>query len=147
MSEQHAELMHSIVPIDLEAVRIMKTNKINQIVRNFDRGTMDTCCSLKDFFDNLGYLNVRVCEENIERQRAEALNASLSVNRYDYSKNLFQMAQPQNWNNSGVNDPYFQNRPHYMEFVNSQDYEEKKHQFFDYCSNTSGVIPLRPIYR
>jgi hypothetical protein len=75
------------------------------------------------------------------------MNASLSVNRYDYTRNLYEMANPANWSNQGVNDPYYQNRPHYMDFVNSADYEERKAQFFNYCSNTQGTIPLRPIYK
>ena len=147
MGQNHAYVLQNAKPIDPEQVRIYKTNKINEIIHNFDKGIMDKCTSLRDVFDNLGYLRVRVCEDNIEKQRAEAMNASLSVNRYDYTRNLYEMANPANWSNQGVNDPYYQNRPHYMDFVNSADYEERKAQFFNYCSNTQGTIPLRPIYK
>ena len=104
---------------------------------------MIECKDLKDFFDRLGYLSVRVCEENIAKQRAADLNNSMTVNRYDYNQQLYRAANY----NPMPNDPYYQNRPHYMDFVNSAEYADRKKEFFDYCSSSTGTIPLRPIYK
>ena len=143
MGVQHTNLLNTIVPIDYEKIKQEKTKKINQLVREFDRGTMEGCKDLKDFFDRLGYLSVRVCEENIAKQRAADLNNSMTVNRYDYNQQLYRAANY----NPMPNDPYYQNRPHYMDFVNSAEYADRKKEFFDYCSSSTGTIPLRPIYK
>lgn len=148
MGLRHREILDTFQPLDHEKLRETRIQAINNAVRDFDKGTMEGCTSLKDFFDRLGYLGVRMCEENIAKQRAADINSALTVNRADYNRSLYNMANQPNWySNQGVNDPYYQNRPHYMEFVNSQDYEENKKKFFDYCNTSTGTIPLRPIYK
>lgn len=146
MGLQHYQILSTFQPLDHEKIKQEKTRKINQLVYEFDRGTMEGCKDLKDFFDRLGYLSVRLCEENIARQRAQDLNASLTVNRYDYNQQLYQTANYSPFG-VGVNDPYYQNRPHYMDFVNSQEYDDRKKEFFNYCSTSQGSIPLRPVYK
>ena len=144
MNFQHIQNLGTFTQIDPNTVREWKTHQIQRLAYDFDRGTMDNCKDLKDVFDNLGYLNIRVCEENIERQRREDLNSSLAANRYDYNQYLMQAAT---WYNTGVADPQYTNRPHYMDFVNSRDYEENKRKFYEYCTTSSGSIPLKPIYK
>ena len=155
MTEDHINRLSMIVPIDQDAVRNDFLAKAGNAVREFDQGYMEGCNNLQDFFDRLGYLNVRVSEDNIDKQRQQVVDNS--INKYSYNKSLYRLANENNTPYStaeqmpgvdfGKIDPAYGLPSNYVDFTKCEDYAEKKRKFDQYCMTSQGTIPLKPIYK
>lgn len=152
--ERHRDLLGTFVPLDLEAIRRWRCQQVRQAWHEFDRGTMDNVKTLKDFFDNLGYLNVRLCEENIERQRAEELSPALTC-----KNGVFEATLQADCPYKDYTDEQLEEKRKEMgsmgwlihrtwDEVRATDGYKKRHEaFMNYCAKKPDHIPLKPIYK
>lgn len=125
-----------------------------QRLREFDRGCMEGTKTLKDYFDNMGYLVSMCMEDDLKKHQAE--NMAKLQNQYSYKKSLIRFGNemnPEYGNNMRPNtvfgkaDPAYGFPPNYVDLTKTDRYDAAKNQFMNYCQNTRGTIPLRPIYR
>ena len=147
MGLRHLNALESFVPIDVEAVRNQRIRYIRQVIREFDRGVNDNCTSLKEFFDNLGYLNVRISEQHVEEQREAEQREKLAINRDKYLANLAKLREGVSWDKSSLPNTTYINQTTYEEFCGTEQYQKNREAFFDYCKNSKGHIPLKATYR
>ena len=156
MHANHLYRLNTAVPIDQAAISSNFIARANAAVREFDRGSMDNCSSMKDFFDNLGYLNVRISEQNIEKQRKESMDQTISRSAYERSLHRFANEErPGGYplerffgGTSGYQplSPAYNMPPNYIDFRSSAHYEQAKRDFMNYCATSTGTVPLKPIY-
>lgn len=125
-----------------------------QRLREFDRGCMEEVKTLKDYFDNMGYLVSMCAEDDLKKHQAE--NVAKLQNQYSYKKSLIRFGNemnPEYGNNMRPNtvfgkaDPAYGFPSNYIDLTKTDRYDAAKNQFMNYCQNTRGTIPLRPIYR
>lgn len=154
MTENNMKQALQIKPIDHDAIRRHMMNMTWKAVNDFDKGYMDGCTSLKDYFDRLHYLNVRVHEENLEKQRREGV--SQIANKSSYNRSLYTFANEYHPLSDaeripgvkfGSVDPGYGYPTNYVDFMKCDLYNERKQRFLNYCNNTQGHIPLRPIFK
>lgn len=147
MGLRHLNALTTFVPIDVEAVRNQRIHYIRQVIREFDRGVNDNCSSLREFFDNLGYLNVRISEQHVEEQREAEQKMRLTINKDKYFKNLAKMREGVSWDKDKLPNSTYINQTTYEEFCSTEQYQKNRAAFFDYCKNSKGHISLQAIYR
>lgn len=152
MQANHMYKLNNAVPIDQKALSNQFMQRTNAAIREFDRGTMDNCSSVQEFFDNLGYLMVRISEENIEQQRMQSMDQTVSRSAYERSLHRFaNEARPgypieRFLGNYGQLNPSYNMPPNYIDFRSTAHYEQAKQRFMNYCSTSTGTVPLKPIY-
>lgn len=154
MMEQHIVRLNQMVPMDPKVVQERMMQQIHNNVYQFDQGYMDDCKDLKDFFDRLGYLNVRISEENIEKQRRGDMSSTINKEAYNNSLQRMATESTPGWNNNNIPgvdfskvDPAYNSGPSYVDFTTSALLDEKRQRFMNYCQTSNGTISLRPIYR
>ena len=115
---------------------------------------MEEVKTLKDYFDNMGYLVSMCAEDDLKKHQAE--NVAKLQNQYSYKKSLIRFGNemnPEYGNNMRPNtvfgkaDPAYGFPSNYIDLTKTDRYDAAKNQFMNYCQNTRGTIPLRPIYR
>lgn len=151
--DRHRDLLGTFVPLNLEAIRQWRCQQVRQIWHEFDRGTMDNVKTLKDFFDNLGYLNIRLCEENIDRQRAEEINAKLTFNKAAYDNawgpsKYAEMTDEELEEEKKARGPQaWMVKRTWEEVTETEEYKKRYEAFMNYCAKRPGHMPLKPIYK
>ena len=154
MMAQHISRLDQMIPIDPKVIQANMMQQVHNSVHQFDQGYMDDCKDLKDFFDRLGYLNVRVSEENVEKQRRGDISSTINKEAYQSSLQRMATESTPGWNTNtmpGVDfskvDPAYNSGPNYVDFTTSALLDEKRQRFMNYCQTSNGTISLRPIYR
>lgn len=155
MYMNHMYKLNTATPVDPAVVSDRFTAGVNAAIRDFDHGVMDNCNNVKDFFDNLGYLNVRISEQNIEKQRRESMDQTISRSAYENSLHRFVNTERPGYpierflgGGSGYQqlNPSYGMPPNYIDFRSSAHYEQAKRDFMNYCATSTGTVPLKPIY-
>ena len=146
MNRQHFRIIDSITTPNQEEICRRNNAKLNQMYRDFEQGIMDDCTDLKGFFDRLGFLMVRLDEEKLERQRRARFDTSLNIDREAYRQEIFRHGNMKTHDLSNVEHPHWAQKPTYTDFINCEQYAKNKERFLNYCANTKGHIPLRPIF-
>lgn len=134
-------------PIDYNLLSQKMHEEEQKRIREFDHGVFQKCKSLQEIFDNFGYLNTLVHEDNIEQQRKEY--RLKNNNRYSYKKSLIDVANSDRWNNTrpntqfGYADPKYGFPATYIDLTKTDNYNECKNMFMDYCRQ-SKTVPVAP---
>ena len=155
-SQEHVNfLMNNVQPINWNYVQANWANRVNMQVKAFENGAMDNVHSLRDFFDNLGYLNVRDMEERIDQQRKQGINIANTIDKQAFHRDLVitdnspfigsEDAKP--GVQAGTVSPTYGLPSNYIDYSNVEGYMDKRNTFSDFCQTSKGTVSMKPIYR
>lgn len=130
-------------------------NLILNALNNFTKGSMRPNMTAKEAWDNIGYLNSRIHELNMQEQKKqEAQQYYQNMSRDTFQKSLYQYMNAPGFNPNpnytsqyGTIDPRFGLPSNYVDLTNTPEVQAKRERFLNYCNNTTGQAPLSPIYR
>lgn len=155
-SQEHVNfLMNNVQPINWNYVQANWANRVNMQVKAFENGAMDNVHSLRDFFDSLGYLNVRDMEERIDQQRKQGINIANTIDKQAFHRDLVitdnspfigsEDAKP--GVQAGTVSPTYGLPSNYIDYSNVEGYMDKRNTFSDFCQTSKGTVSMKPIYR
>lgn len=147
LGEQRQMILQDLVPIDQNRLAQARLSGMAKAVHDFDEGWMDGCTSLMDFFDRLGYLDMKCHEITIQQQREESWrNIRANESKPAYHEQLRQLASKTTYDSKETVSAY--QKPTYQDFLDSKEYDKVRSAFMDYCSNSMGVhYELKPIFK
>lgn len=152
-TEQNIASMERFRDIDYQEIGKRWDQAIARRFHEFDEGYIKNDDSLAQVFNKLGFLLMKIGDENIERQRIEDLDRMNRHRDLTYELHRFQSHDPSLMNiNPNMHmkalDPKWGLPEGTVDFTTADGYHDKRRQFVDYCRTHMGVqTPLKPIYK
>ena len=152
MTAQNIRTLQQAQPIDQRRFVEEAFKYDEERMRAWDKGVLQKCDTLMDIFDNMGYLVNLAHDDNVEKQRREY--RLKSANQYSYKKSLIDWANSSRWNidnntrpntQFGPVDPKYGFPANYIDLTKTDNYNECKKMFMDYC-NQGTTVPVKPVY-
>ena len=152
MTEMNMNSINTLfAPVDYEARRRAMIAQENKAFRDFDKGCMEGCTSLRDYFDRLGYLMSMVAEDNRKEWMSNKIKQLQRGNHLIFQNNLRNtihqgyVYNPSDWN--GIKPTPYQIQQRYIEFTKSDEYLDKRNKFLTFCKSEAAKhnVPLKPL--
>lgn len=147
LGEQRQIMLADLGPVDYNRRAQMVLENARRAARDFDEGYMDGCTSLKDFFDRLGYLDMKCHEYTIKEQREEFRQKFSVANRTGWRDTLeHHELLKVTYDPEEAISPY--QKPTLQDFIASEEYKTARDTFFNYCDHSMGVhYELKPLFK
>ena len=152
-TEQNIASLDRFRPIDYEAIGRAWDQAIIRRFREFDEGYIKKDDSLAQVFNKLGFLLMKIGDENIERQRKQDFDRMNMHRDLRYELHSLQSHDPSLMNiNPNMHmkplDPKWGLPEGTVDFTTADGYHDKRKQFVEYCRTHMGVsTPLKPVYK
>ena len=147
---QNIYMLSQAKPIDQVQLALAAFKEDEKRMREFDHDCMKDCKTLRDYFDNMGYL-LRLCQEDNIKQQREKYKME-TRNQYSYNKSLIDSGNSErllSWNNTrpgmtfGTADPRYGFPSNYVDLTKTDNYNACKRRFDQYC-NSMQTVPVEP---
>lgn len=160
MLELNIQKINSLKPISSEEICYAIRRKQQEILGRIFGNSLQEAHNTREYFTKvvpqalyeLSMMNIEDQEREGQREAImqnpfeyrkallELGNGNQLVNRnFDRSKSIFKDAKPV--------DPKYGLPSNYVDISTSEEYQKRKKLFMDYCENSRGNIPLKPIYK